>query len=79
MQNRPHQGFVLRARPLEFQNIPFLKPADQMQETIEAKARGRTDGPGTSPLWLALDEVYILYRAYIYTHTVLLAVDCYSC
>lgn len=40
--NRPHQGLVLLAQPLEFETVTSLPPPAE---------------DGTAPLWLALDEV----------------------
>ena len=40
-RNRPHQGIVLQASPLEFQPLNALPGLE----------------PGSAPLWLALDEV----------------------
>lgn len=71
--NRPHQGFILKARPLEFEPILFLprmtdatqaatestqQPAAE-DEVEEAAAPAAAAPIGAAPgqVWLALDEV----------------------
>ncbi|XP_047312245.1 rRNA methyltransferase 1, mitochondrial [Impatiens glandulifera] len=47
VDNRPHQGLVLDASPLEMVNIKQLDPFSDNEDDEEGKA----------PLWVALDEV----------------------
>lgn len=69
--NRPHQGFILKARPLEFEPILFLPRIDaagatdstqqsEEQSAEDEEGKGATAAPiGAAPgqVWLALDEV----------------------
>ncbi|CAN0067778.1 unnamed protein product, partial [Scytosiphon promiscuus] len=48
--NRPHQGFILKARPLQFEPILFLP-------RIEDKPPAPLAAAATGQVWLALDEV----------------------
>ena len=50
----PHQGFILRARPLEYLNIDEL-PSIQAQAQAQADPQQPSQ---TTPHWLALDEVW---------------------
>ncbi|CAM9757712.1 unnamed protein product, partial [Chrysoparadoxa australica] len=71
-RNRPHQGFVLRAKPLEFEVLPRLEPPSSEDldrystKYLSALAPHTDTGHGTllsvnaqvtPPVWLALDEV----------------------
>lgn len=59
--NRPHQGFVLRAHPLDFEPISFLPGAITETEGVAEMQAGDSppELPPTVPgqVWLALDEV----------------------